>query len=88
MQNANPRFLCPDFPEPPDAHMMETALSDRMMDCPRCGWRIPKILICSGRNNPLHEGLPFRSVSFLSISGERASVEHLSSVQSAHTLKC
>jgi hypothetical protein len=88
MQNTNLYLLYPDFLELLDAHMMESALSDRLMDCPRCGWRIPKILICSGRNNPLHEGLPFRSVSGLLMSGGWALVEPACSVRNADISKC
>jgi len=47
--------------------MADTTLSSRLMACPHCGWQIPKVLVCSGQNNVLHEGLPFRSVSDLLI---------------------
>jgi hypothetical protein len=40
-------------------------LSDRYMSYPTegCPKRIVKVLVCSGRDNPLHKGLPFCTVS-------------------------
>jgi hypothetical protein len=45
--------------------MANVVLSERYMDCPShgCTNRIVKLLVCSGRDNPLHKGLPFRLVS-------------------------
>jgi hypothetical protein len=45
--------------------MANLVLSDRYMPCPTegCPKRIVKVLVCSGRENPLHKGLPFRTVS-------------------------
>ena len=43
---------------------MDVPLSDNLMYCPAgCGHRINKFLVCSGRTNIYHKGLPFRSVS-------------------------
>jgi hypothetical protein len=45
--------------------MANLPLSDHYMPCPTegCPKRIVKVLVCSGRDNPLHKGLPFRTVS-------------------------
>jgi hypothetical protein len=45
--------------------MANVVLSERYMNCPShgCTNHIVKLLVCSGRDNPLHKGLPFRSVS-------------------------
>lgn len=45
--------------------MAEVMLDDRYMECPTegCPKRIVKVMVCSGRANPLHKGLPFRTVS-------------------------
>ena len=41
-------------------------LSNHLMWCPnKCGNRINKVLVCSGRTNALHKGLPFRSVRYI-----------------------
>ena len=45
--------------------MVNVILDDRYMDCPTewCPRRIVKVLVCSGKQNLMHKGLPFRSVS-------------------------
>jgi hypothetical protein len=68
---------------------MDVPLSDSLMFCPAgCGHRISKFLVCSGRTNIHHKGLPFRSVRDLHLQTSFHYLTHSLSAHNVNSSRC